>query len=80
MICNTGDAPRTHDIEILHELCKEYMKELNLSPSITRALTRFATKARYPDDVYDFTDVEMELALKYAEQILGQIKQFLGIA
>lgn len=75
LILHTGNYPRTHDIEALHELCKESGTDFGLTASITRTLTRFAKKSRYPDDVYDFTDKDMEVGLKYAEQILTHAKK-----
>ena len=77
LILHKGDYPRTHDIEQLHELCKEAGTDFGLTPSMTRTLTRFAKKSRYPDDVNDFTETDMEIGLKYAEQILTQAKDVL---
>jgi len=77
LILHKGDYPRTHDIESLHELCKEAGTDFNLTPSITRTLTRFAKKSRYPDDVFDFTETDTEFGLKYAEQILRQSREVL---
>ena len=45
---------KTHDIRVLHQACKEAGVDFDLQQSITRTLTRFATKSRYPDEVYDF--------------------------
>jgi HEPN domain-containing protein len=77
LILHKGDYPRTHDIESLHELCKEAGTDFGLTPSITRTLTRFAKKSRYPDDVYDFTDTDTEFGLKYAKQIINQANEVL---
>jgi HEPN domain-containing protein len=75
LILHKVDYPRTHDIEQLHELCKEAGTDFGLTPSMTRTLTRFAKKSRYPDDVYDFTETDTEIGLKYAEQILTQANE-----
>ena len=80
LIYNVGDFPKTHDIRELHQLCKESGIDFDLSSSITRTLTRYATKSRYPDDVYDFTDEDVEVALKYAEQVLNQAGEVLSKA
>jgi len=64
---------------MLHKLCKEYTTEIDLTPSIARTLTRFATKSRYPDDVHDFTEADTELGLKYAGQILEQVRKVLPV-
>jgi len=77
LILKTGDYRRTHDIRELHQMCKEAGIDFGLTPSVTRALTRFATKSRYPDEVYDFTDNDAELGLKYSAQVLAQAKEVL---
>ena len=76
---NEDDIPKTHDIELLHQLCQKYTDKIELDISITRALTRFATKSRYPDNVFDFTKEESELGLKYAKQILDKVKEVLKL-
>jgi len=62
---------------LLQDLCEQAGTDFGISPSKTRALTRFATKSRYPDDVYDFTDNDAELDLKYSAQVLSQAKAVL---
>jgi len=76
-ILYTGDYEKTHDIRILHQVCKEAGVDFGLPPSTIRILTQFATKSRYPDDVYDFTDNDAELGLKYSLQVLTQAKEIL---
>jgi len=80
LILHKGDYPRTHDIESLHELCKEAGTDFGLTLSMTRTLTRFAKKSRYPDDVFDFTETDTEIGLKYAKQILNQAREVLANA
>ena len=75
LMLHTGDYPKSHDIRELHQMCKEAGVDFGLPPSATRTLTRFATKSRYPDAVYDFTDKDVALGLKYAQQILEQAKE-----
>ena len=80
LIFYIGDAPKTHDIEMLQELCKEHKIDTNMSLGVTRSITRFATKSRYPDDMYELTDEDTKLALKYAKQTLDIVKQALNKA
>ena len=79
LILRTGDYRKTHDIRELHQMCKEAGVDFGLQPSTTRTLTRFATKSRYPDEVFDCTDKDAELGLKFAEQILTQAKEILAV-
>jgi len=80
LILRTGDYRKTHDIRELHQMCKEAGEDFGLAPNITRTLTRFATKSRYPDEIYDFTDKDAEIGLKYAEQVLTQAREILAKA
>ena len=80
LIYHTGDYPKTHDIGMLHKLCKEYTTKIDLTSSTARTLTRFATKSRYPDDVHDFTETDTALGLKYAGQILEQVREVLSVS
>jgi len=80
LILRTGDYRKTHDIRELHQMCKEAGVDFGLQPSTTRTLTRFATKSRYPDEVFDYTDKDAELGLKFAEQILTQAKEVFAAA
>ena len=79
LIYFTDDYPKTHDIGSLYRLCKEYTTKIELTPSIARIITRFATKSRYPDDVNDFTEADTILGLKYARQILEQVREVLSV-
>ena len=76
---NEADIPKTHDIELLHELCRKYTNQLQFDIKITRTLTRFATKSRYPDSMLDFTKEDTELGLKYSRQILDKVKSILAL-
>jgi len=80
LILHIGDYQRTHDIEFLHEQCVAAGTDFGLTPSMTRTLTRFAKKSRYPDDVYDFTESDAEIGLKYAQRILEQAAKVLSKA
>jgi len=80
LICLADTYPKTHDIRELHQLCKESGVDFRLTPIITRTLTRFATKSRYPDDVNEFIDTDTEIGLKYAAQVLTQASEFLDKA
>ena len=77
LILRTGDYRKTHDIRELHQMCKEAGVDFGLQPNITRTLTRFATKSRYPDEGFDYTDKDVELGLNFAGQILTQAKEIL---
>ena len=78
LIHYAGNYPKTHDIELLQELCKEYTDAIDLTISITKTLTRFATKSRYPDNVNDFAPEDAALAIKYGKIVLDKVKQLLA--
>ncbi|MCL1877876.1 MAG: HEPN domain-containing protein [Defluviitaleaceae bacterium] len=80
LIYTVGNYPKTHDIRELYQLCKASGIDFGLTPTITRTLTRFATKSRYPDDVNEFLETDTEIGLKYAKQILTQAREVLDKA
>jgi len=80
LILHIGDYRKTHDIRELHQMCKEVGADFGLEQSTTRLLTRFATKSRYPDEVFDFTESDAEIGLRYAKQVLEQAQCILANA
>ena len=76
---NTAIA-KTHDIKLLYNQCKNYTDKVFLDNNIADLITKFATTSRYPDEMYEFTHEDAKLALKYANQVLEQVKQAVGIS
>ena len=60
--------------------CQKYNSKIAMDVSVTRALTRFATTSRYPDDAYDFIKEDAELGLKYAKKILDDVKEAIKLS
>ena len=79
LIYHASEYPKTHDIRELHQLCKESGTDFGLTPSVTRTLTRYATKSRYPDGMHEFTDKDADIGLKYAKQILEKAKHIVTL-
>ena len=71
---NEADIPKTHDIVLLYELCQKHTKDIEIDIKIAGVISRYAITSRYPDNVYDFTQEDAELGLKYAKQILDKVK------
>ena len=76
---NNTTIAKTHDIRLLYNQCKSYTDKVCLDSSIADLITKFATTSRYPDEMYEFTHEDAKLALKYAKQVLEQVKQAVGI-
>jgi len=72
--------PKTHDIRRLQNTSINHEPGVSLDVKIADKLTEFATESRYPDNVVDFTEEDAKLGLKYAKQVLSQVKQTLGIS
>jgi HEPN domain-containing protein len=77
LIYYTGDHPKTHDLVTLNNLCKQHTQEIALENKIAGLITRFATKSRYPDEVYDFTNEDVEIGLKYANQVIDKVREII---
>lgn len=75
LIFHVGEYPKTHDIRELHQLCKELGTDFGLTPGLTRTITRYATKSRYPDEMHEFTGEDTELGLRYAKQVLVRARE-----
>jgi HEPN domain-containing protein len=71
--------PKTHEIRKLQRTTLQYEPTVSLDEKIADKITEFATESRYPDNVVDFTKEDAELGIKYAKQVLGQVKQALNI-
>jgi len=67
--------PRTHNLYELLQLCQVHHTEI-LTGLADQAdqLTNFAVITRYPNDEIEVTEVDMNLALKNAGQILSYVK------
>jgi HEPN domain-containing protein len=72
--------PKTHDIGLILKSTEKLEPGVSLDSKIADKITIFAVESRYPDNVFDFTNEDVELGLKYAERILCQVKQALNIS
>ena len=70
---------KIHDIELILKDTGKLEPSVTLDDKIAAKITIFAVESRYPDNVFDFTKEDAELGLKYAERVLGQVKQALKI-
>jgi len=74
LVINNIEPPKTHDLLELLELCEEIsadFSEIRLKSSV---LSRYGVAPRYPNG-YDFTEDDIKLVLKYAEEINAFITQ-----
>ena len=76
---NEVDIPKIHDIIALDDLCQNHKGKTLLDAKIAGIITRFATKFRYLDNVFDLTKEDAELGLKYAKIVLDQVKEILSL-
>ena len=75
---HNASIPKLHDIKQIQRLTVKYEPSVFLNDKIADKMTVFAVESRYPDNVFDFADEDAKLGLKYAEQVLNQVKQVLG--
>ena len=65
--------PKTHDIRLLQNITMEYEPSISIDVKIADKFTEFATESRYPDNVFDFTNEDAEVGLKYAKITLDNV-------
>ena len=72
-------VPKTHNITRLQQATIVYESSVSIDEKIADKITEFATEARYPDNVFDFTDDDAEFGLIYAKKVLTQVRTALKL-
>jgi HEPN domain-containing protein len=65
--------PKTHDLRLLVQLAVSVNSEFVKYEDAADVLTPYATEFRYPGDIMDPTDEEMDQGIKNAEEILHYV-------
>ena len=68
---------KTHDIMEIIDLCREHTDDIIFDERIANLLSEFAVAPRYIVDRRDFTDDTAAFAIKQAENIMEQVRQYL---
>jgi len=71
------EAPYTHDLALLCQLCAEKNEVFNAYLDDCADLTQYATRTRYPDET-DITEHETGIALTKARTMYACIYELLG--
>ena len=71
--------PKIHDIRRIQQTTLGLEPGVSIDVKIADKITEFASEARYPDNIFDFTKEDAELGLKYAKQVLDQVKEALKL-
>jgi HEPN domain-containing protein len=77
---NEVDIPKTHNIGQLIDECKKFDPSIEMDRKISKLITDYATLSRYPDNMNEWTEDDARLALKYAEQTISVVNQYLAKA
>ena len=79
LVQNEEQMPKIHQLDKLLKLTMKYEPNIKIEEKIASKLTDFAVESRYPDNLYEFTDEDAKLGLKYAREILDKVKVALNI-
>ena len=71
--------PKIHDIRKLQEETIKCEPNVSIDAKIADKITMFAVESRYPDRVFDFTEEDAKLGLKYAKQVLDKVEKALDL-
>lgn len=71
------DIPKTHDITLLIELCKNHTSATLTNEKSADIITTFAVATRYVEDRRDFTEATAKFALNQANETLEMVKNFI---
>jgi len=70
------DAPKTHDLQVLCEMCVECDERFNTVYKESVLLTRYAVIPRYPAEI-QIIEADAEKAIECADIVVGFIKNIL---
>ena len=63
------EPPKTHDLQILIEMCLEFDESFNTLSKESILLSQYGVMPRYPAE-YELEEHDADLALKYSENIM----------
>jgi HEPN domain-containing protein len=73
LVLHGKEFPKTHDLRFLVQLAVSVNSEFVKYEDAADVLTPYATEFRYPGDIMDPTDEEMDQGIKNAEEILHYV-------
>lgn len=77
LLSNGIEAPKTHDLQLLLEMCLEIKKGFNDVYKEAALLTRYGVLPRYPAEL-GLTPQDAQTAIKYADNVVNYIKSIMG--
>ena len=76
LISRKVEAPKTHDMQILCELCVELEKGFDEIYKAAVLLTRYSVISRYPSDL-GLIEQDAATAIEYAEEVMNFVKRIM---
>jgi len=70
------EPEKTHDLEVLLDICKEYNANFSSLLSKITVLKRYGVMPRYPNDLA-ITNADMKAAIQYAKDVQAFVLQVL---
>jgi HEPN domain-containing protein len=71
---------KSHDIMELVEICNENGVGISVDETAGDALTEYAVKTRYWQDLRDFTEDDAKFAVRQAEKIMQDVETYLMVS
>ena len=76
MFLHDIEPEKTHDLEMLLDICQEYNENFSLLLSKVTVLKRYAVTPRYPNEL-EITNEDMKTAIQYAKDVQAFVLQVL---
>jgi HEPN domain-containing protein len=76
LFSNDIKAPKTHDLEVLCDMCVKIESSFNVFGRELLTLTPYGVMPRYPDEI-ELEEHDAEIAAKYADKIMEFVKGLL---
>ena len=74
LVSNTIEPPKTHDMQVLIEMCIEIKNEFNDIYTEATTLTNYAVRLRYPIEL-ELVERDAEKAIEYADTVMMFVKE-----
>ena len=77
LVSHEIEPPKTHDMQVLLEMCIEIDNEFDDIYTEATVLTNYAVRFRYPAEL-ELIEQDAEKAIEHAEKVMAFVKQMLA--
>lgn len=80
LLFNHKNPPKTHDLEKLLELCVIFDSTLRALSDDIISLIPYATYSRYPDDYFEISRIDVEIAIAIAHKVFKLVNEKISVS